>query len=169
MVNKHFMFIFSGLTYGQVAILNVSKSEDQINNSSSSDETGESPTLSSTVTSLINQTISSVLTNSQVKTWFFFFSALLRNFFLCWDRCSGDIFLHLMRPCLVALGWILILNVCTGEYFYSWTIVTAYSCVKLPLIVWVYLLRSAYVTYYCNGPTHPCPINGHDVSFMAYA
>ena len=61
-----FMFAFSGLTYGQVAILNVSQSENKIN-SSISDETGESPTLSSTVTSLINQTISSVLSISQVK------------------------------------------------------------------------------------------------------
>ena len=67
------MFAFSGLTYGQVAILNVSQSENNMNSSTqsdnmnSSDETGESPTLSSTVTSLINQTISSVLSISQVK------------------------------------------------------------------------------------------------------
>ena len=60
-----FVFVFSGLTYGQVAILNVSKNEN--NSNISSDDTVESPTLSSTVTSLINQTISTVLNTSQVK------------------------------------------------------------------------------------------------------
>ena len=38
----------------------------------------------------------------------FFVSALLRNCFLCWDCWNGTWRLHLMRPCYVALGQVLI-------------------------------------------------------------
>ena len=34
----------------------------------------------------------------------FFFSAFLRNFFLCQDRCHGDVPSNLAQPCCVALG-----------------------------------------------------------------
>ena len=38
----------------------------------------------------------------------FFVSALLRDCSLCWDHWNGTRPLHLMRPCLVGLGQVLI-------------------------------------------------------------
>ena len=41
--------------------------------------------------------------------YFFFVSALLTDCSLCWDLWNGKWHLHLTRPCIVALGWVLIL------------------------------------------------------------
>ena len=44
-----------------------------------------------------------------------FFSAFLRNFFLCQDRLSSDVPPHLAQPCYVALGRALIRGMCPDE------------------------------------------------------
>ena len=36
--------------------------------------------------------------------FFVFFSTILQNFFLCPDRCHGDVPPHFAQPCYVALG-----------------------------------------------------------------
>ena len=52
----------------------------------------------------------SMLFRSQVysEKKYFLVSALLRDCSLCWDRWNGTWHLHLTRPCLLALGWVLI-------------------------------------------------------------
>ena len=62
------------------------------------------------------------LLRSNVRNYsFFLVSALLRNYSLCWDRVNGTWLLHVTRPCLLALGRVLIWVCCQIVEFWCFS------------------------------------------------